>query len=125
MASLQLLYRYFHARSSGKLYPLIPPRQTFPTSTRYDTHTESSHRYSIRIPFYEGSSFQTTSSPGILRCYTSAEGVLPRSLQFSFDRLLLSMLHIVKICTSDSPLVCPYETQPGVDHMLRITGTII
>ena len=50
VASLSLLYRYFHGKCSNELHSLVPPRQTFRARTRLATSVESNHPHPLRIP---------------------------------------------------------------------------
>ena len=65
VASLSLLYRYFHGRCSNELHSLVPPLQTFRVRTRLAAFTQSNHPYTLRSPlirnqFHENSFFPRT-----------------------------------------------------------------
>ena len=51
VASLALLYRYFHGECSEELQAMVPPVKVFPRNTRLASSVKTNHRYFLDIPF--------------------------------------------------------------------------
>ena len=67
VASLTLLYRYFHGKCSVELHSLVPPLRTFSARTRFATSTETNHPFFLNTPplrrkFHAESFFPRTTS---------------------------------------------------------------
>ena len=65
VASLSLLYRYFHGKCSSELQSMVPPRQTFKRNTRLAKNTINNFLHSLSLPkpkhrFHEQSFFLRT-----------------------------------------------------------------